>query len=290
MSDPEAAEACGSTDDRAGAGCTEEILAAMRSFLERVARPFGDTARRLDVLLGESAPFVEYARRALTEETPTRSTSWREARSMAWLLAYRLGDQGWPAHVVAAIVPAWRQAIGTEIDASLLDELTALMMDGYARGREDRTRTEGQKSLAAALPVVLIAPHVVLIVAAGPLDPEGARTLADRASAFMLRHDARGALLDIEGLVAPTAAVVAELWSITASARMLGVRMVVSGVRGAVGELLRNANVRNEGETRVESLTEGMDTLLQQTGVALGQGLGSWLRQWMRRGRHRGKK
>jgi anti-anti-sigma regulatory factor len=258
----------------------DAVLAAMKTRLEAVARPFGDTARRIDALLAEATPFVESAQRAVEEPSLERSPVWREARSFAWLLAYRLGDQGWPAHVAAAVVPAWREASGAFGLLAAADELQALVFDGFARGREDRARVEAQKSLAESLPVAEVAPQVVLIVAAGPLDPDGARALADRASSFLLRRDARAALLDVEGLVAPSPAVLAELWSIASSARMLGVRMVVSGLRGVVGEVARGANLHDEGERRFDGLAEGVEALLRDAGVALGgpRGFGAWLR------------
>jgi anti-anti-sigma regulatory factor len=259
---------------------TDALLAAMKTRLEAVARPFGDTVRRIDALLAEATPFVESTRRALDEGPLEASLAWREARSFVWLLAYRLGDQSWPAPVAAAVVPAWRDALGVPGPQCAADELQALMTEGFARGREDRVRSESQKSLAESLPVAEVAPQVVVIVAAGPLDPDGARALADRASAFLLRRDARAVLLDLEGLLAPSPAVLVELWSMTSAARLLGVRMVVSGVRGVVGEMVRTANLHDEGERRVETLAEGVEVLLREAGVALGgrRGFGTWLR------------
>lgn len=263
------------------------LLERMREGLEHAARPFRDVRHPLEALLAETEPFVECAVRALRDAEPERSSSWREARSFAWLLAYRLGDQGWPGPVVSAIVPAWRDAVGTQWAKAAGDELGALMLEGFARGREDRARTEAQKALAEALPVAEIAPGVVVIVAAGFLDADGAAALASRASAFLLRRDSRAALLDVEGLVQPTAAVLVELWSIASSARMLGVRMVISGVTGLVSELANQAHLHDEGEERVSTLARGVEALLNHAGVVMGgpRGFGSWVRGLFRRGK-----
>jgi anti-anti-sigma regulatory factor len=170
--------------------------------------------------------------------------------------------------------------VGREVALAHADELQSLVVEAYARGREDRARTDAQRGLAEALPVAEVAPHVVVILAAGALDPDGASALADRASSYLLRRDAKAALLDIAGLVSPTAAVLAELWSIPSAARMLGVRMVVSGVSGYVGEAVRAANLHDEGESRVTTMAEGVEALLRAAGIALGgsRGFGSWLR------------
>jgi anti-anti-sigma regulatory factor len=256
------------------------LLAKMRPALEKASRPFRDEHRSLDALMAETLPFVESAVRAGRDATPERTSSWREARSFAWLLAYRLGDQGWPGPVVSAVAPAWRDAIGTDWGRQSADELHALLLEGYARGREERARTEAQKGLAAALPVAEIAPGVVVIIAAGPLDPDGATALADRASSFLLRRDARAALLDITGVVNPSGAVLVELWAIPSSARMLGVRMVVSGVGGLVGEVVAQAHLHDEGETRVVTLADGVTKLLESANVAIGgqRGFGAWVK------------
>jgi anti-anti-sigma regulatory factor len=181
---------------------------------------------------------------------------------------------------VSAVVPAWRDALGTEWARAIADEVHALLLEGFARGREERARTEAQKGLADALPVAEIAPGVVVIVAAGALDPDGATALADRASSFLLRRDAKAALLDIAGLVNPSGAVLAELWAIPSSARMLGVRMFVSGVGGLVGEVVSQAHLHDEGETRVVTLADGVTQLLESANVAIGgpRGFGAWVK------------
>ena len=285
MLDPMAAQGEGPGAARGIEAETAAVLGRMRESLDRAARPFHSGDHSVDSLLAEAEPFVECASRAARDANPERTASWREARSFAWLLAYRLGDQGWAGPVVSAVAPAWRDANEAGWTRHGADEIHALMLEGFARGREDRARSEAQKALAAALPVAEIAPGVVVIIAAGQLDPDGATAFADRASAFLLRRDARAALMDIEGLVQPSAAVLAELWAVASSARMLGVRMVVSGVSGVVGELVKQAHLHEEGEARVATLAAGVDALLNGAGVVIGgpRGVAAWLKSLVAR-------
>ncbi len=256
------------------------IAASMRAALSRAAHVFRDERHSIDALVAEAMPFVESAQRASMDERGAASDAWREARSFAWLLAYRLGDQAWPAPVVSAIGPAWRDAVNNEWSRALADEVQALLLEGYARGREERARTEAQKGLAAALPVAEIAPGLVLVVAAGLLDADGATALADRASSFLLRRDAKAVLLDIGGLVQPVSAVLVELWAIASSARMLGVRTIVSGVGGLLGEVVAQSHLHDEGEMRVATLAMGIEKLLDGSNVPMGgpRGFGAWVR------------
>ncbi len=262
-------------------------LDAMRDRLARSPVASLEASPRMDDLLAEVRPFVEAARRA--EATSGDSAAWGEARSLAWLFAYRMGDQGTAPLAVSAAVSAWRDVVGTDWARDAADEATALLLDGYARGREDRARTDAQRALAEALPATAVAPGAVLVVAAGPLDPDGARALADRASAVMLRADARAALLDVGGLTAPTPAVLSELWAVVSAARMLGVRMVVSGESEALSTAMEGAPLPEAATLRAPGLAAGVELLLREASAASrgSRGFTAWLRGLLPGGRSR---
>ncbi len=251
-------------------------VAAMRERL--LASPLAplEVTPRMDDLLAEIHPFVESAWRA--ERSPEDAARWSEARSLLWLFAYRMGDQRANGLIVAAAVDAWCLAAVSHWVTSHQGECLGLVLDAYARGREDRVRAEALQALASALPVAAIAPGAVLAVAAGPLDPEGARSIADRASSLMLRSGARAALLDLSGLVAPTDAVVAELWHMVSAARMLGVRMVLSGEGPELTAARVGASLSDEGVYRAATLPAGVEVLLREAHGGR-RGLATWLRR-----------
>jgi hypothetical protein len=241
-----------------------------------------EPAGRVDALVAEARPFFEAVELAFATALRTLPG---EARSLAFLFAYRLGDQGYAALAPAAALSAWR---GTWPEASAreaLEEVAPLVLDGYARGREDRARAEAQAALAVALPVAAVAPGVVLVIAAGPLDADGARALAERAGRVMLRADAKTALLDVSGLVAPTEGTLSEVWGVLAAAQMLGVRCVVSGATAALGGALDGAPVP-ELALQTVTLAEGFQRALREAGVALGaeRGFAAWVRGLLGRG------
>ncbi|MBI5513288.1 MAG: hypothetical protein HY909_05935 [Deltaproteobacteria bacterium] len=260
----------------------EDRWERFREALRRAPGVAAEPSARVEALVAEARPFFEAAERSFQAREAALPG---DARSLAFLFAYRLGDQGYAALAPAAALAAWRGTWTDGASRDALEEVSQLVLDGYARGREDRARAEAQKALADALPVAPVAPGVVLVIAAGPLEADGARALAERAGSVMLRADARTALLDVGGLVAPTGAALAEVWGVVAAAQMLGVRCVVSGATPALGLALDEAPVP-ELALRTDTLAEGFQQALREAGVGLGapRGFASWARSLLSRG------
>lgn len=234
---------------------------ALRDALAATPGMASESPQRLDSLVAEFMPF--------TDAVAGATGASHEARSLAWLFAYRLGDQSLPPLAATATLLAWRDVTSTDTARAIADEVLPLVLDGYARAREDRAKSELQRALGEALTVAELAPGLVLAVAAGPLDADAARNLADRAGRLMLRAEARAVILDLTGLLAPDAATVAELWAVTSSARMLGAHAVVVGESPALASALEGADARLDGVGRAPTLSAAVDALVQSHGFAL---------------------
>jgi hypothetical protein len=239
----------------------DTLRAAVRQGLAEAPGMGAEAPARIDQLVEEFLPFAGSVARA-DRATP-------EARSFAWLFAYRLGDQGVAALAVTAPLAAWRDALGTEAARRVCDEVLPLLLDGYARAREDRARVELQRALGEAALVDEVSPGVVLAVATGPMDADAARSLCDRAGRLMLRREARAVLLDLSGLHEPDAGAVVELWGVTSAARMLGAHAVVVGDAPALAAALVAAGVKTDGVRRAATLAAGFEVLVRDLGVPL---------------------
>ncbi|MDP3276566.1 MAG: hypothetical protein Q8Q09_15320 [Deltaproteobacteria bacterium] len=257
----------------------DALEGAMRQAL---VATFADHVEDAELVLAEIWPFVECATRALKSSAPLQDEAWHEARSMAWLFAHRMGDQGKTASRVTAGFIVWREASGAAVAQACLDDLASLWVDGYARGREDRARAEGQRALADAAPLREVEEGVFLAIAAGPLDFEGAQRFAERVARELHRREARAVILDLGELLDATAGVLSELWAIASAARMLGSRAYVAGVHGVIGELVLGAGIADEGEVRVGRVSEAM--ALARAALAPAPQRPFWKR-WISRGR-----
>lgn len=244
----------------------ESVLETIREAIHCAHKPFASTGLSADDVAAEFAPFVECVADALAQsrnDGPS-GVSWNEARSMAWLFSHRMANHGLAPAVVTAALSSWRDAV-VRADASTsqwvqraCDELIALVIEGYARGVEEREKLRAQRALADAAPVRELEPGFLLAIAAGPMDAEGAQLFAERVSRDILRRDARVVVLDVGDLEEVTAAVMAELWAIPIAARTLGARTFVGGLRGMVLEVVSSAGLAEEGEVRVPLVAEAM--------------------------------
>jgi len=256
-----------------------QVAASVRARLATGAAGLSDDPARIEALVSELVPFLEAAARAAA--APETPALWQEARSLVYLFAYRLADQEYTPLALASALVAWRDAVGTDVAQARCDEVQALLLDGYARGREDAQQRTLQQSLGAHLPVGTLVPGVVLAVAAGPLDPEGARSLADRAGRELLRREGRAAVLDLSGLERPEPAVLAELWSLGSAARMLGARFVTVGHAAKVRAGVAEGELAEAPHAIVDDLGEGVAAALDAAGLGVGMAHG-W-RRWILR-------
>jgi anti-anti-sigma regulatory factor len=264
----------------------EPVRSAVREAIARAARPFSALAGRDGSIADELEPFIECADRAARQGEGPDGLAWREARSMAWLFAHRMGDQAIPAAVVTAGVIAWRDAVRTDSARAAFDAIAPLLVEGYARGREEHATLVGQRALAEAAPVRELEPGFLYAIAAGPMDADGAQSFADRVSRDILRRDARVVLLDVSDLEQVTPAVLAELWAVATSGRTLGARVIVAGVRGVVSEVLSTAGLHDEGELRVPLVADGMRAAreaLEPPAVTAPTPPLPWWRRWLER-------
>lgn len=203
----------------------DATLARVRTALARSPILAGESEERVATLGDELRPFIEAA--LLCAGLPSSDVRWSEARSLALLFAYRLGDQGYAPGVVSGAMLSWRDAVGDAAE-TVLDGLWALLLDGYARGREDRARAALLKTVAAAAAVLEVSPKRWLVSGVGALDTEGAREVSARAASRLLRGDAEAVLLDLATGPAAEPSALLELVGLERDAHSLGVRFVVA--------------------------------------------------------------
>ncbi|MBL8600563.1 MAG: hypothetical protein JNK72_01435 [Myxococcales bacterium] len=241
-------------------------LVALGAQLEATAALVAEAPERRRAVFDEFVPFLEAAARA--EAEPHVEALWHEARSLVYLFAYRLADQGFRALTVSAAVSAW--AAKTEGLAPLrLGEVNALVLDGYAQGREDRLKSALYEALCEDLPVLRLAPGVVLACAAAKLDPEAARALADRVGRLMLRLEAKALIFDLSGLREPSEGVFLELLSVASTARMLGVTVITVGHDEGAAAARSESSIQTEHWVHARSHPEALALALGRTGQRL---------------------
>lgn len=244
----------------------DALLDAVRDDLERAARAAGEDPAAFRAVAEELRPFVDAAARAAD---PRDEAAGRELRSVAWLLAYRVGDQGLTGLTLEALLRAWRTHGPPGSDAAL-EGVRDLFTDGFARGREDRARHALLRTLSASVPLVPLGPKAFMVVLCDPLDAAGADAVAERVGASLLREGARSVLVHLHALRDPGLDVLAPLWTLASSARMLGCACVVTGAREVLQRALDEGALAREPVTHVDDVAEAVRETLARAGAVVG--------------------
>lgn len=244
----------------------DALLDAVRADLERAARVAGEDPAAFRAVAEELRPFVDAAARCAD---PRDEAAARELRSVAWLLAYRVGDQGLTGLTLESLLRAWRTHGPPGGDATL-EGVRDLFTDGFARGREDRARQALQRALAASIPLVPLGPRAFMVAPCDPLDAAGADAVAERVGATLLREGARSLLVHLHALRDPGLDVLAPLWTLASSARMLGCACVFTGAREVLQRALDEGALAREPVTHIEDVSDAVRETLARAGAVVG--------------------
>ena len=144
----------------------------------------------------------------------------------------------------------------TEVVSTFTD-ITAL------RSAQDKATQLASEIALLSTPCIPISPGVIVLPLIGKLDAQRAqqteRTLLDVIS----QHAVRVALLDVTGLAAIDEGVAAALQRIAMAVRLLGARLVLTGVRAALAAELVRGGCDLGGVSTYSSLQQGVSVALR---------------------------
>lgn len=211
------------------------MLARAQDAFRRALRvPFQEDARLAEDLTGEASPVLDalsFAVRAAADDP--RAIEYREGLAMAALLGRRAALQNATPSVALSLVDALSSAlaeIGRAPGARVVATLRTVVVEGYCAAIEERIREDAARRAAAALAPARIAPRCWALILAGDHDAELVTPALDRACRTLLDADARVCLVHLAITVAPTEDLAAAVLGLDATARMIGVEVVWSGL------------------------------------------------------------
>lgn len=251
----------------------EQLLARFAERLDQ--RGAVGLAEVRSLLLAEAAPFLLAAELAL-RGGDEGALAWSEARSLLWLLGYRLGSREFSAHVAAALLPAWRDSSNPAVPQERCDELAALLLDGFGRGRRDSTQERLLRQLAAAMPIFVVEEGLLVGAMMGPLDADAARPFLDRVAKEASRTEALAVVVDATGFLGADPAVLAELEALVQKVRLAG---------GECSVVLTEEALAGAGEALTSARSASLQEALEQHRQRLGQARSIWARWFGRSGR-----
>jgi hypothetical protein len=223
---------------------TESILARFEAAL--VGRlPFADDRARVPELGREARPAVASLHFALSVEVEgdEASIEHHEGLAMIHLLGRRAAVLGISPFSAAQIVDALGVAFSEELrafPARLRELLSATLIEGFVRGREEVVADRARATAAGSLPSFRFAPGCYALVLAGDLDAEAIEARGNAFAREVFAAEARAAVLEVSKLVGPDRSHAAALAETVASARVVGVMVLVAGPSSALREMLRD--------------------------------------------------
>lgn len=209
--------------------------ARARSAFRRALRvPFREDARLADDLCDEASPVLDALAFAVgAGGDDPRALEYREGLAMAALLGRRAALHDATPSVALSLVDALEAglaAIGRAPAPPAVAALRTVVVEGYCAAIEERIREDAARRAAAALAPVRIAPRCWALVLAGDHSAELVSPALDRACRVLLDADARACLVHLAITVEPTEDLAAAVLGLDATARMIGVETIWSGV------------------------------------------------------------
>jgi hypothetical protein len=263
-------------------GVSDPQRPALDAFYRRLQLPFREDTHMKERLGQEAEPLLEALAFAIEAAgADPLALEYRDALGMSAHLGrcaalWRVTPTALLVCIDAVIEGL--DAVGLRSTRELERTLRAVMFEGYCAALEERTQDDVARRAASELRPVRLAPRCWAIIVAGEQAADSLRVALDRACRTMLDADARACLVHL--VSAPHEDLASEVFAFDATARMIGVETVFSGVDAR----WRDAAEGHAELSRIlhyETLEEGLQHALQTTGVEI-RATGPLARLWSR--------
>lgn len=263
---------------------SSEPSASLESMRTRFRERYQQTARfREDRALAD--PLTEQAEPLLLalaelQPSPAMREALHDAYAALTLLSRRAALLGATASVSVTLIDAIAhglRAVGVELDAAHLHELSIVAVEGYCAARDERATRELHKQAAESQVALELAPHVRAIVLAGSHDEPDLGPVLERFARELLRDDIRSCLLDLTRLAPSDEELRRALGRFCSQASMLGVQLAVVDPARSLEADLRAWSLAGPQITFFDRYDRAQQAALAVAGLEL-----RFLRRWAR--------
>ena len=151
-----------------------------------------------------------------------------------------------------------------------LEELVAARTDELTRAQEALSR-QAQEILDLSTPVLQVRPGIVAAPLIGSLDSRRTQQFMERLLTEVVETRSEVAIVDITGVPAVDTQTAQHLTEATQAVRLLGARLVLTGIRPAIAQTLVHLGVDLSEVVTRASLSEGVKVALGLVGLAVGR-------------------
>lgn len=143
----------------------------------------------------------------------------------------------------------------------LLDIAMAEIGEAYVAAKEDIIRKQREAILELSTPVLRVNPKVLILPLIGTIDTGRARQLTETLLAAVREHRARGVVIDITGVAVVDSKVANHLAQTCTAARLMGAKVVLTGISSAIAETLVTIGATMPGVPTLGTLEDGIQML-----------------------------
>ncbi|MFK7987216.1 MAG: hypothetical protein AB8I08_14425 [Sandaracinaceae bacterium] len=266
------------------AAAENEIAAALDLFRASLDKRWAlarDRARSEEV--SREARPVAIALLALGDREEPGRFELREALALTSLLGRRVGTLEITPTATLSVLPALLASL--ELDADLREQLEPVFIEGFVAGREERLSEEHAARLGDAIVYVALLPRLWSAFIGGAQEASVIEAALEGIGRKLLEHDAAALLVHVARLEAPSPETAAQVFTLDATCRMLGVRCIFAGVSD---DLQRAAEERGLDLSLVEIEADPADAFqlaLEACALSVrqGRGFGEALRRFVGR-------
>lgn len=245
------------------------------AFRRALRVPFREDAGLIDDLAAEADPVIDALAFAIgaAGDDPA-AIEFREALALGVLLGRRAALSCATPTLALSLADGIRAALeaaGSAPGAAVTEAIRAVLVEGYCAAIEERVRAEAAERAARSIAPERIAERCFALVVAGEQAAEPMRDALDRAARTLLDADARACLVHAAISAAPSEDLAAELFGFDATARMIGIETVFSGIDGRWLEAAR-ARLDPSHLAIADGLEDGLRRTLEVGGARAREG------------------
>lgn len=177
--------------------------------------------------------------------------------------------------LLPVVIAAYRTApaeLGEAITGAnrMVDALAVETFASYTRTREEIIERQSRSILDLSTPTLRIWNGILLMPLVGIIDTQRAQQVMEAMLTAITREEARVAILDVTGVPVIDTRVCLHLTRTVAAARLLGARVVVTGISPDAAQTLVKLDVDLSGMITRGSLRAGLAEALRLIGSSVG--------------------
>ena len=239
-------------------------------------------------LRSESSEFLSLfiAATKLGNLSDINGSAWEEVRGFLTTWARSRAVQGFTPSETATFVFSLKQPLFARLQTTpdkgsttliselwtitvVLDKLGLFVTESYQKGREEVIKRQQMELLELSTPVIKLWDGILALPLIGTLDSSRTQIMMESLLQAIMDTGSETAIIDITGVPAVDTLVAQNLLKTVASARLMGARCIISGIRPQIAQTMVHLGVAFGDVATKATLSDALAHALKQAGLVV---------------------